>query len=168
MAKLSDTDIEGVLSLASNGDNINDVLSELRRLNTNIEKLINQNKIYKYSISFKPFASDNSGNIMSLYAIRIKNMVFLSIYGQFSSAGNKSFTFSEVTLPEGFRPNNVIRLSVATVANNNIFDTMSYSVDDSGKLSCVINNTGYLERRGSMCYYTDEEYPTDNYIVEQE
>ena len=105
---------------------------------------------------------------MSLYAIRIKNMVFLSIYGQFSSAGNKSFTFSEVTLPEGFRPNNIIRLSVTTVANNNIFDIMSYSVDNSGELSCVINNTGYLERRGSMCYYTDEDYPADNYIVEQE
>ena len=168
MSKFYDVDINGILKLKKDQDECEDVLVELRRLNNNIEKLINQNKIYKYNILFKPFASDNSGNIVSLYAIRIKNMVFLSIYGQFSSAGNKVFTFSEVTLPEGFRPNNTIRLSVATIANNNIFDTMDYSVSESGKLSCIINNTGYLERRGSMCYYTDEEHPTDNYIVEQE
>ena len=93
MSKFYDVDINGILKLKKDQDECEDVLVELRRLNNNIEKLINQNKIYKYNISFKPFASDNSGNIMSLYAIRIKNMVFLSIYGQFSSAGNKSFTF---------------------------------------------------------------------------
>ena len=166
MAKLSDTDIEGVLSLASNGDNINDVLSELRRLNTNIENVDKANRVYKFSQTFVPYSGVNSGNTMSLIIIRIKCMVFLSIYGQFATS-EKAFTFSEVDIPVGFRPNNTARTTVATVSNNTIFDTMIYTVNGNGKLSCIINNTGYLERRGSMVYYTNGDYPNDSYLVEE-
>ena len=136
---------------------IEDVYAKLKDL----EKLV---KVYNFDKSAS--VSYSGTNSIGVHASRQGNLVSVTIQYTGTLPKEKtnisSSTYSNITIPEGFRPTTATCASYVGVAGTAAYeaDNGRFSIETNGSIYHISTEATYHERNVNLTYYTADDFPT--------
>lgn len=130
-----------------------------------VKELNDNNKVYKYAITVKPYPASNPGNTLTINVYK-QNRMCMGYVSWLGSVTNDTSIIGEFTVPEAFCPVYDVFFSSPVVTSGTILSHGStrFILGTDGRLTFTTDEQGFLERRAAFAFLSNDIVPGDSYL----